>query len=939
MRLKNNVFIRKLNNWLKKSYKRRSLFLATLLFIFSAATPAVIATVPQATPIVQTQQNAQQQANQATQLYRSGQFQEAAVAWEKAAAGFASQKDGLNQSMALSNLSLTYQQLGQWDKATKASEDSLAVLKTQPNSQEKLKITAQALDIKGYLQRETGQAADALDTWQEATKIYSQTNEPTKLAQSRINQVQTMQDLGLYPRACKTLLEVLDKQIGVTNCQELSQLSSQELTAKLQKFTDESPSLTSVVGLRSLGELLRFIGQPEQSEIVLKSSLNLAQRLNSPQEQAATYLSLGNTFNTLAESERVRRRRENYDQQALDAYSQVVKIATSPTMRQQAQLNQLSLLLKLKRESEAKALWSSLNSQLANLPPSRTGVYQQINFAQSLVKLGSTDNFQLKQNSQLPSFDEIDQILAKATTQARGLGDKQAEAYAVGNRGALYEQRGTPEDLSQAEKFTKQALGIVSSVEAPYISYQYFWQLGRIRKAQGDIPDAIAAYTKAYNALQSLRSDLVAVNPEVQFSFRDSVEPVYRQLVELELEYANSLKTAGKNEESQKQITQARNVLESLQLAELNNFFREACVEANPRLIDEIDTTAAVIYPIILQDRLEVILSLPNQPARLYTTKITQKELENTLEQMQRFLRVPPTQIQGVAQTEVQEFMPLYQQAYNWLIRPLEKELAKTQVKTLVFVLDGELRNIPMSVLHDGKQYLIEKYAVALTPGLQLINPKPLAKIDIKALTAGLSQVRSDLPAHQGFEPLRYVQSEIEQINKLGVSAKSLLNNKFTSKEVQSEILDSPVPIVHLATHAQFSSNAEDTFILFWDRRMNVKQLGNLLQNNTLDSRRPIELLVLSACETAIGDQRAALGLAGVAVRSGARSTLATLWSVQDQSTAKFMGELYSQLEQAKKTKISKAQAIQQAQLSLLKDQQYSNPHFWGPFVIVGNWQ
>lgn len=939
MKLNRRIFNRNLTNQFKRIYHKRSLFLAVLLFIFASTAPPVIAKVSQTTQIVQTQSDAQQLVNQATQLYRSGQLQEAAVVWEKAVSAFSAQKDNLNQAMALSNLSLTYQQLGQWEKATKANQQSLVLLQTQPQSQDKQKILAQALDIQGYLQKEVGQFTQSLESWQQAAKIYSQIKEPAKLAQNQINQSQVMQDMGLFPRACKTLLEVFNQELGVSDCQEFSQLSSEELTAKLQKITSESPSVTKVIGLRSLGELLRFIGQPEQSQLVLASSLNLAQKLNSPQEQAATYLSIGNTAKTLAENERVRRRRETYYQQAVDAYMQAAKLTTLPTTRQQAQLNQLSLLLKQgkydpEKYQDAKAFWLSLNPQDLKFSPSRTGIYEQINYAQSLAELIQPENSQQKQDSQLPSFDEIDKNLAEAATQAKNLGDKQAEAYALGNRGALYEQRGSKEDLSQAEKFTRQALNVVSSLESPYISYQYFWQLGRIRKAQGDIPDAIAAYTKAYNALQSLRSDLVAVNPEVQFSFRSSVEPVYRQLVELELEYAQSLKADKKEQESQKRLTQARNVLESLQLAELNNFFREACVETNSKPIDQLDTSAAVVYPIILSnqqqsnanvERLEVILSLPKQPSRLYSTTLKKQELEETVEQIQAFLKSP--------ETKLEQSLPYYQKVYDWLIRPLQQDLESNKIKTLVFVLDEKLRNIPMSVLHDGKQYLLQKYAIALTPGLQLINPKPLTEINIKAITAGISEPR------EGFEGLPQVKQELKQIEDLGVATKSLLNDKFTTKEVQNQILNSDVSIIHLATHAQFSSIADDTFILFWDQRMNVKQLGNLLRNNTLTSRRPIELLVLSACETAIGDQRATLGLAGVAVRSGARSTMATLWSVQDESTAKFMGHLYSQLEQAKKTKINKAQALQQAQLALLNDQQYSNPHFWAPFVVVGNWQ
>ncbi|TFI53993.1 CHAT domain-containing protein [Mastigocladus laminosus UU774] len=952
MKPKGKKFNRNLSSQIKKIYSKRSLFLAILLFIFASTAPPVIAKVSQSTQIVQTQTNTQQLVSQATELYRSGQFQEAAAVWEKAVSAFSSQKDNLNQAMALSNLSLTYQQLGQWEKAIKANQDSLAILQTQPESQNKQKILAQALDIQGYLQRDIGQSTQSLESWQQAAKIYSQIKEPAKLAQNKINQTQVMQDLGLFPRACKTLLEVLNPEIGVNSCQEFNKLSSEDLTERIKKVTSKSSSETTMIALRSLGEILRFIGQPEQSQIVLESSLNLAKKLNSTQEQAATYLSIGNTTKTLAENERVRRIRENYYQEAINAYTQASKLTRLPSTRQKAQLNQLSLLLKQAKSDpekykEAEAFWLSLNLENVQFSPSRTGVYEQINYAQSLAELIQPEKSQQKQDSQLPSFDQIDQILEQATSQAKKLGDKPAEAYAIGNRGALYEQRGSQEDLSQAENFTRQALSTVSSLDSPHISYQYFWQLGRIHRKQGNLENAIAASTKAYNSLQSLRTDLVAVNPEVQFSFRASVEPVYRQLVELELEYAQSLKKAGKDEERQKRLTQARDVLESLQLAELNNFFREACVEANSTKIDEVDTSAAVIYPIVLsnkqkpdQDSLEVILSLPNQSQsnkaqsktsqsdrilRLYSTQIKTQELEETVEQIQAFLKNPDTKLE--------ESLPLYQQVYDWLIRPIKQDLENSKVDTLVFVLDEKLRNIPMSVLHDGQQYLLEKYAIALTPGLQLINPKPLADINIKALTAGISK------PHQGFKELAQVQSELNQIEKLGIAPKPLLNEKFTIKEIQNRILNSDVSIVHLATHAQFSSIADETFILFWDQRLNVKQLGNLLRNNALISRSPIELLVLSACETAIGDQRAALGLAGVAVRSGARSTMASLWSVEDKSTAKLMGELYSQLENAKTTKINKAQALQEAQRVLLKDKQYSNPHFWAPFVVVGNWQ
>ena len=269
---------------------------------------------------------------------------------------------------------------------------------------------------------------------------------------------------------------------------------------------------------------------------------------------------------------------------------------------------------------------------------------------------------------------------------------------------------------------------------------------------------------------------------------------------------------------------------------------------------------------------------------------------------------------------------------YNWLIRPAESKLAKNGIKTLVFVLDGALRRIPVATLHDGQQYLIEKYNVALTPGLQLFNSQTnsqtFASANLNVLIGGLTEAR------QGFAALPGVKREVEEIAN-SVSAEVLLDGNFTRDRIENEIQHKDFPIVHLATHGQFSSQADKTFLITWDKKINVKNLDQVLKERDKISQNPIELLILSACQTAVGDKRAALGLAGVAVRSGARSTLATLWSIQDQSTADFMTEFYRAINQPN---VSKAQALRQAQLSLLHSSQYQHPYYWAPFVLVGNW-
>ncbi len=233
-----------------------------------------------------------------------------------------------------------------------------------------------------------------------------------------------------------------------------------------------------------------------------------------------------------------------------------------------------------------------------------------------------------------------------------------------------------------------------------------------------------------------------------------------------------------------------------------------------------------------------------------------------------------------------------------------------------------------MSVLYDGKQYLIQKYAIALTPGLKLLAPQSLQHRRLKALAAGVSK------AHSGFGALVNVEDELNQV-KAKISGKKLLNNNFTTTALQLQLENSDFPIVHLATHGEFSSQADKTFILAWDQKISVKVLSELLQDRNPSPGNVLELLVLSACQTAAGDKHAALGLAGVAARAGARSTLASLWSVKDKSTAFLMTRFYQNLATHQ---VSKAEALRLAQLDLLNSYEYQKPFYWTPYVLVGNW-
>jgi CHAT domain-containing protein len=817
-------------------------------------------------------------------FYQSGQYAAAVTVWQQAMQGFAGWGDRLNQAVVLSNLALAYQQLGQWPEANQAIADSLRLLQGQesatnsatgqPGAQaDGLKLLAQALNIQGSLQLAQGQSEQALVTWQSATNAYQKTGDSSGAIRSLINQTQAFRALGLYPRAKSTLEQVH------------------------QMLQAQPDSLLKAAGLLNYGDALRLVGDLAGSEKVLKQSLAIAQRLQSPADITPALLSLGNTA-----------RAQQQPSEALGYYQQAMTTLPNSGIAIQAQLNQLRLLTEMARWPEAQTLISQIQPQFDQVPASRIGVYARVNFAQNALKLQQATG---QSASKALSGQDIAQVLATAVQQAKQIGDQRAESYAIGYLGEIYERTGQRAD---ALALTERALLLAQANHASDIAYRWQWQLGRILNTQGNREKAIAAYNQAVATLESIRNDLVASSPDIQFSFRETVEPVYREFVALLLQ-----PMPGQTETSQENLRRARKVIESLQLAELDNFFKEACLTGRPALVDQVDPKSAVVYPIILPNSLEIVLSIPKQPLRHYTVSMPQKELEQTMDRMRRSLR---------RSSFGKERLAIAQKVYDLLIRPAEADLAASGIQTLVFVLDGSMKNLPMATLHDGKQYLLEKYSVALTPGLQLLDPRPLPRQEFKVLVGALSEGR------QGFTALPGVETEINQIQRQ-VPSRVLFNQTFTTSGFQQQVSTVPFRVVHLATHGQFSSSADDTFILTWDRRIDVKQLGELLQARDQEARIPIELLVLSACETAEGDRRAALGLAGIAVRSGARSTLATLWAVDDEATSQLMVLFYQNLA---KSGTTKAEALRQAQLTLLKQAETRHPFYWAPFVLVGNW-
>lgn len=800
--------------------------------------------------------------------YETGQLQQATQQWQKAAQLYGQQHQSTETALSLSYLALSYQELGQWQQAEDAIQRSLRLIQENETS---VSVTAQVLNTYGSIQLALGQTEAALATWQEATALYQQIDDRVGELGSRLNQAQALQTLGFYRRA-RTLLDEL-----------------------IISVEEQSDSLLKATALRSLGSVLQVTGGLEQSQDLLEQSLALTETLEQPNESVKTLLALANTL-----------RAQNESEQALEVYAQLMPMADNSADRMTAQLNLLSLLVELNDWSSVQPLMAELSQQLPTLQPSRSAIYQRVNFVESALK------FNRVKPSEIPgvSLHHLAKLLADGVHQAQGLNDSRAESLALGELGQVYV---TTQQWNSARQVTQKAIQLAKTSHAKDIGYRWQWQLGKVYHQQQKEERAIATYTQAIDTLSTVRADLLATNSELQFSIRDEVEPLYRELVSLLLK-------PGSNEQGA--LKQARNLIEDLQLVELENYFRSACIDSKAEQIDQIDSQAAVIYPIILPDRLEVILALPNQSLSHYQTYLPQAELDKTLDQF--FVAFNPA-------LPDRRRLQFSQQLYDWLIRPAEEQFAERGIKTLVFVLDGKLRNIPMAALYDGERYLIENYGVALTPGLDLMGPHFDESKPLEALILGLSESR------QGFSPLPGVKEEISKISSKLDQSQVYLDRDFTKKAFEDQIQSNPYPILHLATHGQFSSNLADTFLLAWDQTISLTAFDNLLKNRRIQTQNPIELMVLSACQTAEGDDRATLGLAGMAIKSGARSTLATLWSVNDESTVELINAFYKALGDAKQPN-TKAEALRQAQLSLIKDKNYAHPFYWASFVLIGNW-
>ncbi len=442
----------------------------------------------------------------------------------------------------------------------------------------------------------------------------------------------------------------------------------------------------------------------------------------------------------------------------------------------------------------------------------------------------------------------------------------------------------------QALDWSRRAYGWVAQSNLA-LRYELEGDLGRLYHQLKQPQPSRTFYRKAIASAERVRRGIASGTRATQLAFQSSVNPLYRSYLGVLLA-----------QPTQEDLLEAISVLKQFQLAELESYFADPC---ELTLIKDVsvDPTQATLYTITLPDALHEIIRVPGQPYRHRAIAIAQSDLASLVRQWRNQLEDEFSD----------EFRASAAQLYDWLIRPWLADLQG--LKTLVFVNDGALRSVPMAALWDGEHYLIESWAVVYSPvGFEE------GQADSKAIAPALFAASQGSAAFP--EPIPYVEAEVEAI-LAAVGGTAYLNEDFTSTQL-TQALDSPdYTVLHLASHARFAS-FEESFVQSGEGILSLA----VLEQNLRSKSAPLQLLVLSGCQTATGNDRAILGLAGIGLRSGIPSVLGSLWFASDKTSAKFMLNFY----RAWATGLPVAASLRQSQLELLRSP-LSHPRYWSTYL------
>jgi CHAT domain-containing protein/Tfp pilus assembly protein PilF len=561
------------------------------------------------------------------------------------------------------------------------------------------------------------------------------------------------------------------------------------------------------------------------------------------------------------------------------------------------------------------------------------------------------------------------------------IGDRGVEAAVLNNIGLVYQALG---DYPQAFNYYQPSLSISREIGDRKREATTLSNIGDLLAQQNQPELAIVFLKQAVNQWEIIRNELQVLPSEQQESFTETVSDTYRQLADLLLQ--------------QDRVLEAQQVLDLLKIQELQEYLRD--VRGNTQTVQGLDfwqpeqhiitlykaslqrqedfeqfvnrteviaqvdqlrrtargqnlnpeqlaslqnhlqqlgQPAVILYPLILDDRLELVLVTPNGEPIRRTVNVRREQLNSALATLLPNL-----------ESRTRNAQPDAQQLYQWLIQPIEADLANVGATTILYAADGQLRYLPLGALYDGNQWLIQRFRINNITAASLLDFSPSQGNHLRVLAGAFSDSRLNYHFLIGtedftFSGLPHTKLEVENIAAEVPDTTQLLNHAFSRVAVESQM--SNYSIIHLATHAEFVPGLpEESFILFGNGdRITLREVDSWNISN-------VDLVVLSACRTAVsglGNGEEILGFGYQIQRTGAQAAIASLWYVDDASTQILMNAFYVALQQG----MSEAEALRQAQIALITrdfsalnlpseaipTNNLNHPYYWAPFILIGN--
>ncbi|MEC4818624.1 MAG: CHAT domain-containing protein, partial [Scytonema sp. PMC 1069.18] len=893
---------------------------------------------------------------------------------------------------ALTGLSMAYKAIGEYDKALEFAQQSLDVAQSLNDSSLKIEGLIQVADI--YLSRQDSK--QAIEFYQQALTIAKETKKPELEAEVLNNLSKAYRVIGDYKQALNLTqqilviaekikksnlkIKVLDIQRQIYSAQGNYKQALDLLQQILILAKQDKSSFALWGGFLQLSLFYNNFGEYQKAIEYSQQALIIAQKRQNPETESATQLLLASIYFNKGEP-----------QKTIEFANQGLAVSQNQKMKM-IELEMLGNTVLSTAYGELDNDQKAMEAAQAGLTiakKSKNPYYEKY----LMTLLGSIHQ---KFGRIQEAIQAYNQALA-IKTQAKTVGENSG-IYAGLAR--IYRDLNQPnvaiayykDAINSIEEVRRGVEGLTPEIQKSFLNatvdfnrvktadvYKELADLlikqGQEAEAQGRKDDAQVRYAQAQQVM-----DLIKIQEVKDFARNITGKPQLPLAnVEKQIQTGNQtvIALAGKIRECERtkcqQLSQLNDQLTAL-LQETNRKLKEIDKEIGDRLskdpsafrpdspkpqeVVKAQLDTIMIYPFVREEKLW-LLTYFDKGRMVREVSVTRKELDNQVKEFRKLMEECEKQICGSA--EIAKIKPVSQKLYNWLIKPLEPELETNKVKNLVFALDSTIRYIPMSALFNGDRYLIENYTIYNVFSADLTNTTDKFPLNPSVLAMGLSDA-----APPKFGSLPYVPQELNAIAKTNTRDKDIysrpfLNNNFTFLTLRDHLAGHN--ILHLATHGEFVPGKKDaSYILSGKEEISILEIATL-------GLSEIHLVVLSACQTALAsslhDGVEIGSLAYHFLNSGAKSVIASLWQVADQSTAETMQNFYKYMRTSRQP-ITKAEALRMAQLSLLyskdvtvedikrggiipegipgkptKNQTsrttYAHPYYWAPFILIGN--